>query len=96
MSRNIMILEGSRMVIRALIFNNGFTDSPRMKSFCLFLTPKLVVKATFIGKPRSNARSSSIMITYGVPNHRERKYLGKKQVSPYGTWGPAVLFKNSR
>ena len=41
------------------------------RSVVRYLTPKLVVRATWRHKPRSNHTREEMVVTYGAPNYRE-------------------------
>jgi len=42
-----------------------------------YISPTLVVKATFRGKRRRNERQSTVLFTVGKPNFEERELIAK-------------------
>ena len=45
------------------------------KSAALYLTPKLVVKATWRHKPKANHTRGELVLTFGAPNYLETKFI---------------------
>jgi hypothetical protein len=86
MSREMSVLENVKKIFRAVVYGD-------LKSVCFFASPGFVIRATVVGKPRSNARTKEIRLSFGAPNHKERLYLKKYPVDSSGTWGPYQNFK---
>jgi hypothetical protein len=48
------------------------------------VTRNFTVKATMRGKPRKNARTNTILITFDSPNYQERQFMRRKTELPAG------------
>jgi len=55
------------------------------KTATLFLSPKLVVRATWRHKPSRRHMREEMVVTYGAPNYREEHFiaLAKKAGEPF-------------
>ncbi len=45
------------------------------KSAIKYLSPKLVVKATWLNKPSNRNRLESAVVTFGAPGFKEQKFI---------------------
>lgn len=45
------------------------------KSATLYLAPNLVVKATWRHKPKANHTREEVVLTFGVPNYLEQRFV---------------------
>jgi hypothetical protein len=45
------------------------------KSATLYLSPKLVVRATWRHKPKANHTREELVLTFGAPNYLERRFV---------------------
>jgi hypothetical protein len=68
MSAITQVPDTMRSVMRAIIGSDA-------KRATKFLAADLVVRATRIHKVDRRSRRESLMVTYGKPNHAERKFI---------------------
>ena len=85
----MQLTDGITRVTKALVWGD------KLKSASLFLTPKFVVRGTWVGKSRKNARVSQMLISMGAPNYKERQVLkgSGMQINPAGSWGPHKIYR---
>lgn len=60
-------------------------SSLNVKRATKFLSPGMVVKATYVGKPGGRARAHHVKVTIGSPNYAEREFIKqcKKAGEPF-------------
>lgn len=78
MEKEKVLIAYVAQLAKALIVNNADKATK-------YVSPDVVIKAKRIGKLKKNSRIDQVLITYGKPNYRERKFIAvcKKAEEPF-------------